>query len=295
MPQERPPYLWALVTAVVVFADLSRHPGADDGLLGHLRVHRRRQGARAFPTRPAIRSSSSWPTPSVCCRWPARTPCGSISSPRSPAPPPRRSGSWWPSGGFGASCPIGGPATARRSAACWSGPPRGRCGTSHGEREGVHRLAALHRRGDVAGGALGRRRAGHPPRPLAGAHRLRAGADLHQPPDGRARASGAGGLRAVDRLAHGAPALGHRDVLRPAAGGERRVDRHAPRRRRAVRLLIAAQPAGPRVRAWKSPRDPLVYLGLLAVVVGISLNYLWLPMRAGAVSRRSTRASRSAS
>jgi hypothetical protein len=32
---------------------------------------------------------------------------------------------------------------------------------------------------------------------------------------------------------------------------------------------------------WTSPRDPLVYLGLTAVIVGISLNYLWLPMRAG--------------
>ncbi len=31
---------------------------------------------------------------------------------------------------------------------------------------------------------------------------------------------------------------------------------------------------------WKSPRDPLVYLGLTAVIVGISLNYAWLPMRA---------------
>ena len=31
---------------------------------------------------------------------------------------------------------------------------------------------------------------------------------------------------------------------------------------------------------WRSPRDPLVWLGLLAVVVGISLNYLWLPLRA---------------
>jgi Protein of unknown function (DUF2723) len=31
---------------------------------------------------------------------------------------------------------------------------------------------------------------------------------------------------------------------------------------------------------WKTPRDPLVYLGLAAVVIGISLNYLWLPMRA---------------
>ncbi len=30
---------------------------------------------------------------------------------------------------------------------------------------------------------------------------------------------------------------------------------------------------------WRSPRDPLVYLGILAVVVGISLNYLWLPLR----------------
>jgi transmembrane protein TMEM260 (protein O-mannosyltransferase) len=31
---------------------------------------------------------------------------------------------------------------------------------------------------------------------------------------------------------------------------------------------------------WKTPRDPLVYLGLAAVVLGISLNYLWLPLRA---------------
>jgi hypothetical protein len=31
---------------------------------------------------------------------------------------------------------------------------------------------------------------------------------------------------------------------------------------------------------WRSPKDPLVWLGLVAVVVGISLNYLYLPMRA---------------
>jgi Protein of unknown function (DUF2723) len=31
---------------------------------------------------------------------------------------------------------------------------------------------------------------------------------------------------------------------------------------------------------WKTPKDPLVYLGLAAVVVGISLNYFWLPLRA---------------
>jgi hypothetical protein len=32
---------------------------------------------------------------------------------------------------------------------------------------------------------------------------------------------------------------------------------------------------------YKNWRDPLVYLGLTAVVVGISLNYFWLPLRAG--------------
>jgi hypothetical protein len=31
---------------------------------------------------------------------------------------------------------------------------------------------------------------------------------------------------------------------------------------------------------WKTPRDSLAYLGLVAVIVGISLNYLWLPLRA---------------
>src|SRR4051794_40823686 len=31
---------------------------------------------------------------------------------------------------------------------------------------------------------------------------------------------------------------------------------------------------------WKTPWDPLVYLGLGAVIVGISHNYFWLPLRA---------------
>ncbi|HEY6947587.1 MAG TPA: DUF2723 domain-containing protein, partial [Gemmatimonadales bacterium] len=45
-----------------------------------------------------------------------------------------------------------------------------------------------------------------------------------------------------------------------------------------VLLLVAA---GAVIYAlWRSPRDPLVYLGLLAVVVGISLNYVYLPLRA---------------
>ena len=43
-------------------------------------------------------------------------------------------------------------------------------------------------------------------------------------------------------------------------------------------LLVSLLVAG--YALWRSPRDPLVYLGLLAVVVGVSLNYLWLPIRA---------------
>ncbi len=45
-----------------------------------------------------------------------------------------------------------------------------------------------------------------------------------------------------------------------------------------VILLVSLVVAG--YALWRSPRDPLVYLGLVAVVVGVSLNYLWLPMRA---------------
>lgn len=43
-------------------------------------------------------------------------------------------------------------------------------------------------------------------------------------------------------------------------------------------LLVSLLVAG--YALWRSPRDPLVYLGLLSVVIGVSLNYLWLPMRA---------------
>jgi hypothetical protein len=46
-------------------------------------------------------------------------------------------------------------------------------------------------------------------------------------------------------------------------------------------VLIAVSLAVMGYALWRSPKDPLVYLGLLAVVVGISLNYLWLPLRAG--------------
>jgi hypothetical protein len=46
-----------------------------------------------------------------------------------------------------------------------------------------------------------------------------------------------------------------------------------------VLLLLTAGVLG--YALWRTPRDPLVYLGILAVVVGISLNYVWLPMRAG--------------
>ena len=46
-------------------------------------------------------------------------------------------------------------------------------------------------------------------------------------------------------------------------------------------LLLLTTAAVVGYAVWRTPRDPLVYLGVLAVVVGISLNYLWLPLRAG--------------
>jgi Protein of unknown function (DUF2723) len=46
----------------------------------------------------------------------------------------------------------------------------------------------------------------------------------------------------------------------------------------AVLILVTIVVLGYAV--WKTPRDPLVYLGLVSVIVGISLNYLWLPLRA---------------
>jgi transmembrane protein TMEM260 (protein O-mannosyltransferase) len=45
-----------------------------------------------------------------------------------------------------------------------------------------------------------------------------------------------------------------------------------------VLLLVAAGAVG--YALWRTPRDPLVWLGLFSVAVGISLNYLYLPMRA---------------
>jgi hypothetical protein len=45
-------------------------------------------------------------------------------------------------------------------------------------------------------------------------------------------------------------------------------------------ILIATTLAVLGYAFWNTPRDPLVYLGLAAVVIGISLNYVWLPLRA---------------
>jgi hypothetical protein len=45
-----------------------------------------------------------------------------------------------------------------------------------------------------------------------------------------------------------------------------------------VILLVTLLIAG--FALWRTPRDPLLYLGLAAVIVGVSLNYVWLPMRA---------------
>ena len=249
---------------------------------GTRRSTSRPPGCSAFRTRRATRSSSSWPTPSACCRWPSRTRSGSTCSRPSPARRPRRSGSWWRSAGSGASCRSAGRGTARRSAACWSAPPRGRCGTSRTVNEKVYTVSLLSialvmwlvvRWGDDEPGPA--------PGPLAGAHRLRAGAHRDQPPDGLPGRPGAGDLRPVDRLAGGHPALGRRDVLRPPAGRERRVARHVQGRQPPPARCSSCSPWPCwATRSGGRPRTPLVYLGILAVVVGISLNYLWLPMRA---------------
>ena len=103
----------------------------------------------------------------------------------------------------------------------------------HGQRKGVHGLAPLDRAGHVAGRAMGRRRPGQPPRPLACAHRVRPGAELHQPPDGAAGGPGAGGLRALDRLARAhAPAGPHRH-------------RHRGARRHLAQLPLPPHSGGP--------------------------------------------------
>jgi len=47
--------------------------------------------------------------------------------------------------------------------------------------------------------------------------------------------------------------------------------------RQLLLLVLTAAVLG--YALWRSPRDPLVYLGVLAVVVGVSANYLWLPLR----------------
>src|SRR5262249_22604118 len=45
-------------------------------------------------------------------------------------------------------------------------------------------------------------------------------------------------------------------------------------------LILLASLAVMGYALWRSPKDPLVYLGLLAVIIGVSLNYTWLPLRA---------------
>jgi hypothetical protein len=52
---------------------------------------------------------------------------------------------------------------------------------------------------------------------------------------------------------------------------------HADGAKPLLLLLVTAGVVGYAI--WRTPRDPLVYLGVLAVIVGISLNYLWLPLR----------------
>ena len=127
-----------------------------------------------------------------------------------------------------------GPLRAPRSAACWSGATSWTVWNQSTVNEKVYTVSLLSialvmwlvvRWGDDEPGPA--------PRPLAGAHRLRAGAHLHQPHDGLAGRAG---------------------------------------------LVVYVLWTDWRVftRPWVHRRRRS-----LAVVVGISLNYVWLPMRAG--------------
>jgi transmembrane protein TMEM260 (protein O-mannosyltransferase) len=66
-------------------------------------------------------------------------------------------------------------------------------------------------------------------------------------------------------------------VLLLGVSGEWMEFLHADGAKPLLLLLITAGVVGYAI--WRTPRDPLVYLGVLAVIVGISLNYLWLPLR----------------
>ncbi len=66
-------------------------------------------------------------------------------------------------------------------------------------------------------------------------------------------------------------------VLLLAVTGEWMELVHGDGAKRVLILLVTAGVLG--YALWRTPRDPLVYFGVLAVVVGISLNYLWLPLR----------------
>ena len=190
--------------------DLRAHPLADHGVLGHVRVHRRGQGARHSPSarQSALHPHGARLRPAAA--GPVLRASGSTCSRPSPAPSPPASGSWSPSAGCADGAGALGAARGRVRRRARRRHLVDGLEPVHREREGVHGLAALDRARDVAGGALGRRRAGPPSRPVAGPHRLRAGAHLHQSHDGRAGRAGGGGLRALDRLAGVHPAVGHR-------------------------------------------------------------------------------------
>jgi len=86
-----------------------------------------------------------------------------------------------------------------------------------GQREGLHRLDALHGAGPLARRPLGRRQPGAAPRPVAGADRVSHRPQFDQPHDGRAGRPGGRGLRAADRSRHDAQAVGPADGLHSRA------------------------------------------------------------------------------
>ena len=103
----------------------------------------------------------------------------------------------------------------------------------------------------------------------------------------------------LDRLArHAAQAvgLGMGLALALAVSGKWGVVIDGPMEERVAVLALVGAVLG--YTAWRDPgefRRPMLYLSVLAVAVGMSLNYFFLPIRAAPSSRPSTKASRSAS
>ena len=195
---------------LVVLGDLSRHPGADDGLLGYLRVHRGRQGAGHSPSagQPALHA----PGARRSALLPLAASYAGADQPLRGGHQRRRrrgSGSWSPTAGCAPSSRCGGPGYGAAFAGILvSATSVDGVEPVHREREGVHRLAALDRAGDVARASTGATtsRGQHRDRWLVLiAYVLALSSTNHMM--GVLAGAGRGGLRPVDRLARGPQAV----------------------------------------------------------------------------------------